>query len=300
VSLTGAILIAAATSFLASDALAPATVPTDSGMIEVAGGTFQMGNNGHYADETPVHEVEVGSFLIDATETTNREFAAFVEATNYVTQAEKDGFCWSFLEGGKDFEALAGANWRRPYGPDSSIDDRMDHPVVCVSWEDAAAYAEWAGKRLPTEAEWEYAARAGATGHATALGSGGHEAKQTVPANIWRGNFPEENLLEDGYFYTAPVGSFAPNDWGIHDMLGNVWEWCADWYGAEYYAQAPRVNPQGPDTGQLRVVRGGSWFCSSNYCGAYTTHYRGSSPPSHTFNNVGFRCVKDKESEPTI
>lgn len=305
-------------------------------MVLVPGGTFEMGSNAGHDDEAPVHHVTLKPFLLDRHEVTNRQFAAFVEATGFVTQAERDGAAWCYLKGESDFRYVDGANWRHPDGPGSSIADRMEHPVVCVSWNDARAYAKWAGKRLPTEAEWEYAARSrgaqhvaanpnapspeSSNAHAAHQGhsqrnrnepSSGHPSSRSheqrashaahassesdtyVPANIWQGVWPEENKLSDGFFGTAPVGSFEPNDVGVHDMVGNVWEWTADWYDAAYYRSSPADNPRGPAEGTTRVARGGSWFCSANYCGAFNSHYRGASPPDHAFNNVGFRCVKD-------
>lgn len=299
-------------------------------MILIKGGEFVMGNEGAYTDELPLHTVQLRSFYLDAHEVTNAQFADFVNATAYVTQAERDGHCWAYFKGETDWQYAAGTDWRHPQGPASSIDDKMDHPVVCVSWEDAAAYARWAGKRLPTEAEWEYAARAGAAGHFVAntgsnehahsshtqishaaavsdrspsskshgtgthhLRSGSQENLITVNANIWEGHWPDHNALSDGFYYTSPAASFDANAWGVYDMLGNVWEWTADWYDSSYYAASPITDPQGPSAGQNRVARGGSWFCSPNYCGAYSTHYRGASPPNHAFNNVGFRCAMD-------
>jgi formylglycine-generating enzyme required for sulfatase activity len=289
-------------------------------MVFIPAGTFEMGMEHSHPDEAPVHSVRLRPFLLDSHEVTNRQFAAFVEATGYVTQAERDGYAWGYLKGASDFQAVEGANWRHPAGagPASGIADRMDHPVVCVSWEDAAAYAHWAGKRLPTEAEWEYAARSGGRVHFKAAFVEGnpsphetnhqHHAKAEtsqdlspsaknhrlahdhdvaantgdytyVQANFWQGTWPADNQLSDGFYYTAPVGRFEANAWGLHDMLGNVWEWTADWYAADYYRYSPASNPLGPDNGDNRVARGGSWFCSANYCGAYNTSFRGASPP---------------------
>lgn len=300
------------------------------GMVLIPGGEFVMGNEGAYSDELPEHELRISSFYLDAHEVTNAQFAEFVKATGYVTQAEREGHCWAYFNGETDWQYAAGTNWRHPQGLTSSIDDKMNHPVVCVSWEDAAAYAKWAGKRLPTEAEWEYAARAGAAGHFIANtgtskhahtghtgashaaaasdrspSSKSHDASAQhqmtgsqdnliiVNANIWEGRWPEYNALSDGFYYTSPAASFEANAWSVYDMLGNVWEWTADWYDSSYYAVSPIADPQGPATGENRVARGGSWFCSPNYCGAYSTHYRGASPPDHAFNNVGFRCAMD-------
>ncbi len=308
---------------------APQLVADDApeGMVVVPGGVFEMGFDHAYQDETPVHRVRVKPFLLDATEVTNRQFAAFVEATGHVTQAERDGYSWAFVQGADDFQMIEDANWRQPEGAGSSYLDQLGHPVVCVSWHDAAAFAEWAGKRLVTEAEWEYAARGGCEDqfvadvvdgiepHGGVSDAGdpsstkkepvaanccaGKVASRTltneirIEANVWRGEWPTENRLEDDFFYTAPGGHYPANAYGVHDMIGNVWEWTADWYDAAYYESSPVDNPSGPTQGTLRVARGGSWFCSTNYCGAYSTHYRGSSPPEHTFNNVGFRCASD-------
>ncbi|MBT5871820.1 MAG: formylglycine-generating enzyme family protein [Candidatus Latescibacteria bacterium] len=274
-------------------------------MTQVPAGAFQMGRLNSYRDEAPTREIIMKSYYMDTHEVTNQQFAAFIGATGHVTQAEKDGYSWVYIKGSMDFQALQGANWRHPYGPESSIADLMDHPVVCVSWEDASAYAQWAGKRLPTEAEWEYAARGGRSGHIMAALDHKPDQDPTlqhIQANVWQGTWPKENQLLDGFYYTAPAGQFSPNDWGVSDMIGNVWEWTSDWYAADTYnMDTARLgddrNPVAPDSGQNRVARGGSWFCSPNYCGAYNTSYRGASPPTHTFNNVGFRCVADLEKQ---
>jgi len=276
--------VAAAAILAVAWALPPIDAPGPSGMVRVPGGEYRMGFSDGAEDERPVHPVVLDSFWIDRHEVTNRQFAEFVRATGWVTRAERDGHLWCYLEGADRFRLVSGADWRNPFGPGSAVDERLDHPVVCVSWNDARAYAEWAGKRLPTEAEWEYAARAGDHGHLTAI---------AAAANVWQGTWPERNELADGFFYTSPVMRFAANPLGVHDMIGNVWEWCSDWYAGDYYERSPAANPSGPDTGDRRVARGGSWFCSVNYCGAYSTNFRGASPPGRAFNNVGFRCAKD-------
>ncbi len=278
----------------ATDAQAVAPAPPQTDMVWVAGGTFEQGYAAGDADEGPVREVRVDGFWLDRHEVTNAEFAAFVADTGYETSAERNGYAWCFLEGSTAFEQVTGADWRHPNGPDSSIAGLDDHPVVNVSWEDARAFARWAGKRLPTEAEWEFAARGRTGAHYAAAVAGPRDAPEVtlVQANIWQGSFPERNTAEDGYVYTAPSGSFPANGLGLHDMVGNVWEWCADWYAADYYADGPTFNPTGPTTGSRRVARGGSWYCSEAYCSAYSTHYRGASPPAQAFNNVGFRCAR--------
>ena len=295
------------------------------GMVLIPGGAFEMGSEAGYDDEKPLHSVQLDAFYLGEHEVTNAQFGRFVEATGYVTEAERSGYCWAFVRGADDFAKVDGADWRHPQGPGSSIDGRPDHPVVCVSWHDAAAYAQWAGKRLPTEAEWEYAARAGervhfvaaaagnvphgghgsagteqspsAKAHATSAGHNGvaadDDGRLLTEANVWQGTWPEMNREEDGRYYTSSVGSFAANAFGVYDMIGNVWEWTADWYAADYYARSPKANPQGAESGTTRVARGGSWFCSPNYCGAYSTNFRGASPPDRGFNNVGFRVAMD-------
>lgn len=288
-------------------------------MILVQGGAFEMGFAGGEEDERPVHGVKLESFHLQRHEVTNAEFLQFVEATGYVTQAERNGQCWVYVQGATDFTSLEGANWKQPFGGDTPpLNERLDHPVVCVSWNDAAAFARWAGMRLPTEAEWEFAARSRGGPHVRAFTnpsqhagqpSDGHRAMggqahahlehgpgedvHLVPANIWQGTFPHDNRKPQGQFYTSAVGQFEPNALGVHDMIGNVWEWTADWYAPNTYRRSVARNPQGPATGELRVARGGSWFCSPNYCGAYSSHFRGSSPPGSAFNNVGFRLAKD-------
>jgi formylglycine-generating enzyme len=243
-------------------------------------------------DERPSHRVTLSTFYMDATEVTNAEFARFVEATRYKTDAEKRGSSWVFKQGMKDWTDVEGADWRHPLGPDSTIEKTLNHPVVNVSWNDATAYAKWAGKRLPTEAEWEYAARGGRAGEIYPWGNELKPGGRAV-ANFWQGTWPDKNELEDGFYYTAPVASFTPNGFGLYDMIGNVWEWTADWYAEHYYKRSPGKDPKGPARGEMRVARGGSWFCSENYCGAYRVGFRGKSPQDSSFNNIGFRCAKD-------
>ena len=339
VVLISAILFAKPGISVSSDAVETQQSPSAShipdGMVLIQGGIFQMGMSGSNSDEVPIHNVKLNSFLLDRYEVTIRQFAAFVEVTHYITQAEGDGYAWCYLKDASNFQRVEGANWQHPEGPGSSIEDRMNHPVVCISWEDAATYARWAGKRLPSEAEWEYAARAGSAHHFKAaftdamlpategnqhqiqnasndlspsaknhrlsnhhrMASADDQSYALIPANFWQGTWPNDNQLLDGFYYTAPVGRFAPNDWDLYDMLGNIWEWTADWYASDYYQNSPTKNPTGPASGENRVARGGSWFCSPNYCGAYNTSFRGASPPNHAFNNVGFRCAMDVTKE---
>jgi formylglycine-generating enzyme required for sulfatase activity len=250
-------------------------------MVLVPGGSYIIGDDDapHPAADAPRRSVRTPSFLIDRHEVTNAEFARFIAATAYVTTAEREGAGWIFRGGDRDWSYVAGADWRHPLGAGSSIEKASDHPVVLVSWYDASAYAKWAGKRLPTEAEWEVAARGGLAPGAEPL----RDLSRDSSANVWQGRWPQRNEQKDSFFYTAPVASFAPNRIGLYDMLGNVWEWTADGYGSS-------------DT--LRVARGGSWFCSRNYCSAYRPGFRGKSPADHAFNNVGFRCVIEPAAAP--
>ncbi|MFN2239998.1 MAG: formylglycine-generating enzyme family protein [Thermoanaerobaculia bacterium] len=250
---------------------APSSALSDE-MVAIPGGTYRIGDeSSHARGDAPLREVTLAPFLIDRHEVTNRQFAAFVEATGHVTTAEREGGGWVYRGGERDWSRVAGADWRHPLGPNSAIDRAADHPVVLVSWADANAYAAWAGKRLPSEAEWEIAARAGT--------SPDPSVPHKVPhANFWQGAWPAKNRMEDGFFYTSPVGSFTPNPIGLADMIGNVWEWTAD--------------PYENGASGLRVAKGGSWFCSASYCGAYRPGFRGKSPELRAFNNVGFRCAR--------
>ena len=264
-------------------------------MVLVPGGTYTIGDESPRSrSDAPRVRVTIRPFYMDRYAVTNAEFEAFVEATGYKTSAEEAGGGWVYEAGHKDWTFKKGANWRQPLGPGSSIADAKDHPVVLVSWEDASAYAAWVGKRLPTEAEWEVAARSARSVGDYPLDDPTDTSK--VPsANVWQGHWPDNNELTDGYFYTAPVTAFQPNSLGLYNMIGNTWEWTGDWYTNDNaYREAHRDNPIGPPTGEKRVARGGSWFCSPNYCSAYRPGFRGKSPPKHAFNNVGFRCAADE------
>ncbi len=250
-------------------------------MVLVSAGVYTIGDETEEASgDAPPRRVPLVAFHIDRHEVTNRQFAEFVRTTSYVTTAEREGGAWIYRGGDADWSYARGADWRHPLGPGSDIERAWDHPVVLVSWHDANAYARWAGKRLPSEAEWEVAARGGVPPHFAPRHTLAHLLPHSnaapTNANVWQGRWPQRNALVDGFFYTAPVGSFAPNRIGLYDMIGNVWEWTAGAYDSQQ---------------TLRVARGGSWFCSANYCGAYREGFRGKSPPDHAFNNVGFRCA---------
>lgn len=279
-------------------------------MLRVPGGEFAMGDHdgdGYPGDgEGPVHQVRLPAFRIDATAVTNAEFAAFVDDTGHLSDAEDLGVGAVFhlavaprsphvthaLEGTPWWLAVRGADWRHPEGPDSSVADRADHPVVHVSWRDAAAYAAWAGKRLPTEAEWEHAARGGLDGARYPWGDE-RTPDGTWRCNIWQGDFPRANSLDDGWLTTAPVASYEPNGFGLHQAVGNVWEWCADWFDPTYYRRSPRDSPQGPASGDLRVMRGGSYLCHDSYCRRYRVAARSGNTPDSASANLGFRCAAD-------
>ncbi|WP_184878080.1 formylglycine-generating enzyme family protein [Sphaerisporangium siamense] len=281
-----------------------------AGMVAIPGGTFLMGGedpDGWAADgEGPIREVTLRPFLIDAMCVTNAEFAGFAEDTGYRTEAERFGWSYVFhrfadrrhaidghVPGAPWWLAVAGATWRSPEGPGSTVASRQDHPVVHVSWNDAAAYAAWAGKRLPTEAEWEMAARGGLAGARYPWGNeltpdGEHRC------NIWQGRFPHADTAEDGYAGTAPVDAFAPNGYGLHNTSGNVWEWCADWWSTGWHAaesSPTRIDPQGPPAGTARVVRGGSYLCHDSYCNRYRVAARTGNTPDSSTGHTGFRCA---------
>lgn len=276
-------------------------------MVTIPGGTFAMGTDdprGYPGDgEGPVHEVDLDPFTIGRTAITNDQFAAFADATGYRTSAEQYGD--SFVFAGllpDDFpptQAVAaalwwrvveGACWRHPEGPHSDTADRGDHPAVHISWLDATAFCEWAGARLPTEAEWERAARGGTSGQHFWWGHD-HEPDGEHLMNVFQGTFPGTNTVADGHVGTCPVGAFGPNPYGLHEVLGNVWEWCHDWFDPGYYARSPRENPTGPDSGTNHVMRGGSYLCHESYCWRYRVDARSANGPDSSTGNLGFRIA---------
>jgi formylglycine-generating enzyme len=278
------------------------------GMVALAGGVFVIGSADQWTypgdGETP-REVEVSAFTIDQCAVSNRQFAEFVAVTGYVTQAERFG--WSFVFGGllpDDFPAtraaaaapwwrqVFGADWGHPEGPQSTVDDRSDHPVVHVSFNDALRYCAWAGKRLPTEAEWEFAARGGLP-RATFPWGDELEPSGEHRMNVWQGRFPNENTLADGYFGTCPVDAFAPNGYSLFNATGNVWEWTADWFDPAFRARDRRENQAGPATGTSKVQKGGSYLCHESYCRRYRVAARQGNEPDSSAGNLGFRCAAD-------
>lgn len=282
-----------------------------AGMVHLEGGAFKMGSREGLRDEEPVHEVTVGPFWIDKSEVTNAQFSQFVKETGYVTIAEqkpsKDDFPGvpedklvpgSLVMTGGGWDYVAGADWRHPLGPGSDLVGKDDHPVVHVAWDDAMAYAKWAGKDLPTEAEWEFAARGGKDQLPLVWGTVKEPGGKHM-ANVWDGMFPDKDNGLDGFTGTAPSGSFPANGYGLVDIAGNVWEWCKDWYRPDYYSESPPDNPPGPDTSYdpdepmtpKRVMRGGSFLCSDNYCRGYRPSARMKSSPDTGLFHTGFRCV---------
>jgi sulfatase modifying factor 1 len=321
---------------LAAIHVAEAPVPVEAansgaapeGMVWIPGGRFWMGTN-HMEDAQPVHQVEVKSFWMDRTDVTNEEFARFVEATGYATIAERPldpkelpNLAPDELAPGSVvftppagpislanplawWRFVRGANWRHPEGPNSDLRGKEKYPVVHIAWADAAAYAKWAGKRLPTEAEWEFAARGGRDRQDYPWGN------ELTPngkwmANTFQGHFPNKNSAEDGYAGIAPVASFPPNDYGLYDMSGNVWQWVSDWYRPDYYSQLPgsdvTIDPQGPSDSfdpqevgvAKRVQKGGSFLCTDQYCSRYMPGARGKGDPETGTNHLGFRCVREQ------
>jgi sulfatase modifying factor 1 len=341
---TCAVAVSIALGHLSVFAETLATPPADAappGMVWIPGGEFTMGTDEEeaYPSERPAHRVKVDGFWMDATEVTNRQFLEFVRATNYVTVAERP-VDWEQLKtqlppdtpkppdinlqpGSIVFNPpdrpiplnnaevwwkwTVGANWRHPSGPGSTVDDKMDHPVVHVAWEDAAAYAKWAGKRLPTEAEWEFAARGGLESKRYAWGDEFRPAGKIL-ANVWQGSFPDRDLREDGFSGASPVKTFPPNGYGLYDMIGNLWEWCDDWYRADVHetlaAGGLCENPLSPKESwdptspysKRRVTKGGSYLCAENYCVNYRPSARRGTDWDTGLPHVGFRCVKVPEA----
>ena len=285
--------------------------PDPADMVSLPGGTFRMGSDdadGRPDDgEGPVRAVTVDGFRIDRATVTNAQFAAFVDATGYRTQAESFGWSYVFkgllskakrqsiartrsVSAAPWWLAVEGAYWRKPEGGGSNLRGRRHHPVVHVSWHDAAAYCAWAEKRLPTEAEWEYAARGGLEGKRFPWGDafmrgGKHRC------NIWQGRFPDENSLADGHFGTAPARAFPPNGYGLYNVAGNVWEWCADWFSPDWHREHPPINPTGPADGDRKVLKGGSYLCHDSYCNRYRVAARYANAPDAATGNAGFRCA---------
>jgi formylglycine-generating enzyme required for sulfatase activity len=273
---------------------APTTRPSDDGMVLIPAGTFSMGTDDGFPYEGPVHPVTLKSFWIDEHEVTVAQFEKFVAATHYKTDAEKYGWSGVFDVKSGEWTKVDGADFRHPHGPKGAA-AKPDEPVVHVSSADAEAYAKWAGKRLPTEAEFEYAARGGLDRKKYAWGD------QLTPggkfmANTWQGTFPKKDEGGDKYAGVAPVKSFQPNGYGLYDMTGNVWEWCSDFFDPDYYAKSPKENPTGPPRGEERCIRGGSWMCSENYCVGYRVAARNKTAPDSGLTNLGFRCAKSVET----
>lgn len=291
-------------------AVAPAGPEVARGLIALPGGAFRMGTD--YAEafpqdgEGPVRTVILSPFEIDRFPVTNSAFSTFVSATSYQTEAELFG--WSFVFWAhvpkKRFSELvqdtvaatpwwckvSGASWRSPEGPGSDVSQRADHPVVHVSWNDAQAYCRWAGLRLPTEAEWEYAARGGREQELYPWGNS-LRLKGKYQCNIWQGEFPRTDSGEDGYTGTCPVDAFPANDFGIYSVCGNTWEWCADWFGTEHDASETH-DPAGPVTGDSRVMKGGSFLCHRSYCNRYRVAARSLNTPDSSSSHLGFRCAR--------
>lgn len=306
-----------------------------AGMVWIPGGAFIMGCDSGFPDELPLHRVEVEGFWMDATEVTNAQYREFVEATGYVTMAEQmpriedlaaqlpkgvdipqenlvpGSICFDLSVNPKTirkdhplwpyqvWKYVPGADWRHPLGPESNLDGKDDHPVVHISWKDAMAYCSWAGKRLPTEAEWEFAARSGVQSQDYPWGNERNPDGKWLN-NIWQGEFPGTPETADGFAAMAPVKSYPANAYGLYEISGNVWEWCSDWYQPDYYGESPVNNPPGPKTSfdpleptiPKRVQRGGSYLCSESYCTGYRVSARMKGDPDSSTAHCGFRCVK--------
>jgi sulfatase modifying factor 1 len=318
--------------------------PAPEGMVWIPGGEFSMGSDetgesmcglpGVTRDSQPIHRVYVDGYWMDATDVTNAQFEKFVDATGYVTIAERTPTAEEFpgappenlVAGSTVFTPTSGpvalndyfqwwryqkgANWRHPEGPETDIKGKGSYPVVQIAYDDAVAYAKWAGKRLPTEAEWEFAARGGLTGNLYAWGNEFKPGGKHM-ANTYQGEFPVKNTAEDGFAGIAPVKSFPANGYGLYDMGGNVWQWCSDWYRPDYYARLKLAsgdavvrNPQGPESSydpaepsdKKRVHKGGSFLCTDQYCTRYMVGTRGKGEISTGANHLGFRCVQTPDA----
>jgi formylglycine-generating enzyme len=277
-------------------------------MIKLDGGHFLMGTDSPEAfpidGEGPVRKVTLDPFFMDARPVSNEQFREFVQATGYKTESERFG--WSFVfqshvaperAAGRVFGVewwckIDGADWAHPEGPDTSLEGRLHHPVLHVSWNDAAEYARWAGKRLPTEAEWEYAARGGLEQKIYPWGD------ELTPegrhlCNVWQGEFPHNDTGEDGFTSVGPADAFPPNGYGLFAITGNAWEWCADWFSPHYHQTATRTNPIGPPQGASKVMKGGSYLCHRSYCNRYRVAARTSNTPDSSTTNISFRTVRD-------
>ncbi|KDR21085.1 sulfatase-modifying factor 1 [Zootermopsis nevadensis] len=290
-----------------SAANAQSIYPRTNQMVFIKGGKFMMGTDEpvFVADgEGPSREVTISDFYLDIHEVSNAEFELFVNATGYRTEAESFGDSFVFesllseetkagitqaVAGAPWWLPVKGCNWKHPEGQDSNIKGRKDHPVVHVSWNDAVAYCSWAGKRLPTEAEWEYACRGGLKGRLFPWGNK-LNPKDKHWVNIWQGEFPDTNTGEDGYVSTCPVTEFPTNAFHLHNIVGNVWEWTADWWNIKH-SSVPTTNPMGPESGKDRVKKGGSYLCHKSYCYRYRCAARSQNTPDSSAGNLGFRCA---------
>lgn len=304
-------------SLLATNFASPAR--STAGMRRLDGGSFLMGTDSEVAwpgdGEGPVREIRLRPFWIDVCAVTNEQFGEFVAHSDYVTEAEHFGWSYvfhKFLSSKAKATArgsvpqvpwwigIDGACWQRPEGPGSNLKKRSDHPVVHISWNDAQAYCRWAGKRLPTEAEWEFAARGGLVQQLYPWGNEltpkGKNGTLEHRCNIWQGKFPDLDTGADGFIGTAPVKSFAPNGYGLYNMSGNTWEWCNDWFSPSFHLIGPQENPDGPLQGQAKVIKGGSYLCHVSYCNRYRVAARTANTPDSTSGHCGFRCASDGEA----
>ncbi|MEC7609169.1 MAG: formylglycine-generating enzyme family protein [Verrucomicrobiota bacterium] len=293
-----------------------ASAGSKEGMVLINGGSYNIGYEGPEARESdgegPVREVSLDSYWLDTTAVSNAQFEAFVQSTGYVTESEKFGWAHVFIgqlpaskqrklrltqtvAGLQWWYAIEGAYWRKPEGAGSNIKRRMNHPVVSVSWNDALAFANWAGKRLPTEAEWEVAARG--PDNVSSMYPWGNDLEPGGKhrCNVWQGDFPTKNTVDDGYEWTAPVTAYRRQKGGFYNLIGNVWEWCSDWFSPSWHYtenQVTRINPSGPQSGENKVIKGGSFLCHDSYCNRYRLGARTANAPDSATTNLGFRCAR--------